>query len=62
VGHRKSTLVTEPACEGKHEIPARAVANEDYLAFGASGFVFSHNVCVDGSCILDCGGERGILK
>jgi hypothetical protein len=39
--HGKSPFVKKPACEGKYEIPARAVADEDYLAFRASDFVFS---------------------
>lgn len=60
--HGKFALVTEPACEGKYEVPTRAVADENYLTFRASGFIFSNNVCVDGSCVLDCGREWGILE
>jgi hypothetical protein len=60
--HGKSPLVPKPACEGKYEIPARAVADEDYLAFRASDFVFSHNMCIDGSCVLDYGREVVVLE
>jgi hypothetical protein len=59
VWHWKSTLVTKPACEGKHEIPTRAVAYEDYLAFRV---VFLYDMCVDSSRILDCSWEWGVLE
>jgi hypothetical protein len=63
VGYGKSAFVTKPACEGEYEIPARTIADENDFALGASiFFVFSDDVCVDGSCILDHGWEWGVLE
>jgi hypothetical protein len=60
--HGKFALVTKPACEGKNEVPTRAIANKNDFAFPASSFVFLYDVCVDSGCILDGCREMGVLQ
>jgi len=60
--HWKSALVAKPARESKCEVPTRTIADKDYFAFRTPDFVFSQNVCVNSSCVLNYSWEWGVLE